>query len=103
MIEITQGEAFEIECTIVTDDDATEITPALIEALSIKLGRLRKTWPDGEIYYDDAWIFPVSQEESMRLKGTPVLSAKCRFYDGTAPSCEFGVVVVRKGHDRRKV
>lgn len=104
MIEITQGEAFEIEATIVADDnEMTEITPALIEKLEIKLGRLKKFWPDGAIYYDDAWIFPVSQEESMRLKGTPVLSARVKFYDGSTPSCEFGVVVVRKAHDRRTI
>ena len=104
MIKITQGEACDIECTIVADDnEATEITPDNVEHLRIKLGKLEKTWPDGDLFYDDAWIFQLTQEDTLRMKGLPVLSARARFSDGSAPACDFGVVKIVKGHDRRTV
>lgn len=102
MIKITQGEACDIECTIVADDaEATVITPDNSEQVEIKLGRLAKTWPEGDLFYDDAWIYQLSQAETLKMKGLPVLSARARFSDGSAPACDFGVVVVKKGHSRR--
>lgn len=66
---VKQGDAYSIPVTVTADGSA--VTDNMLDALEVMVGPgLRKTWPDGEIEYDedtDYWLLPLTQAETFAL------------------------------------
>lgn len=65
MATIIQGERYALE--IVIKSGETPITPSNADDVKIKIGSIEKTYRSGELTYDDAWLFPLTQEETLGL------------------------------------
>jgi len=67
-----QGDAYNIQFIIIRDDN-TIVTPSMISEVEIVIGTLRKTYSSGIITYseyDQNWLFPISQSESLALSAS---------------------------------
>ena len=98
-MRIKQGDAYDIEI-VLTDGDGTEVTPAMVSEVEVMLGKLRKTYP-GDLTYDGVWIFPLTQEDTLKIKGIYGLEARVRFNDGTVVGAGLGVVAVMPSKSRK--
>ena len=104
MIKLSQGEAFEIEFTLEARD-GTSITPSIVTEVEATCGDMTKLYSTGEIYYDGEgiWVFPLTQEETMKMSGIRPLKARAKFSDEQVGKAELGPVVVYREKSRRKL
>lgn len=80
-MDIMQGDAYSIPITI--KSDGAEIDSAVVEAVEIIIGFIKKVYP-GEITFNNgAWHFPLRQEESAKLsRGRTSVQVRVKFHDG---------------------
>lgn len=82
MAKIIQGEQYAIE-VILTDDDENVITPSEVDDVKIKIGSLEKKYSSGRLTYDNgAWLFPLTQTETLDLKASSV-SVQAQYLKGS--------------------
>ena len=65
-MNIMQGDAYPVGFDIV-DLNGAKITPAAVSEIEIVLNGVRKTYTAGEVYFDDRWYFPLTQEETFAM------------------------------------
>jgi len=95
MICIMQGDAYEIALTL-NDEENHAIVDTDVADVEITLGGIRKTYADGDVLYDDGkWLFPVTQEETMKcLPSISGLQVRVKYALGDVVGATIGNVYV---------
>lgn len=79
-IKIMQGDACRIPFHI--RQDGTQIRPEMVADLEVTLGRLRKTYLEGGVRWEDGyWFVYLSQEETMAMAGCDYVRLRVRYVD----------------------
>ncbi|MBP5302021.1 MAG: hypothetical protein J6Y88_02090 [Bacteroidales bacterium] len=92
-MRLKQGNTYDIELELFYESGAavTDVNASVVE---IALGHKIKTWP-GELFYDgERWIYHLSQEETLKMSGSPTLKARVKDLTDDVANCDICVVVV---------
>ena len=88
-----QGDAYYIPFYFFADEE-TQITEDMVDDVEIIFGKVRKTYSDGEILYNDgAFLFPLTQAESSAMSGTVRVRAQVTFNAGDVIGSSMGHAV----------
>lgn len=93
---IMAGDACNIELTL-KDLSGNIIDTA--QDVEVALGSLIKSYTDGTVTYDsdkEAWIFPLSQEESFALPSVNKLQVRVKFSAANVDGVNVGIVYKTK-------
>lgn len=88
-----QGDQYSIVITINSGDEP--LTPEDVEGIRIKIGEMERRYPEGTLTYNDqegAWLFPVTQAETLRMTGMQRAQVQVNF-GGTPPQIIGSAVV----------
>ena len=92
-----QGDSYGILVEI-TKEDGTLVTGSDVSEVEITIGPYTKTMTSGAVVYDDvdgSFIFPVSEEETFRLKPHPVnAQIRIMWTDGSIEGVPLGKIRV---------
>lgn len=99
-MNIMQGDAYAIPVSITTADN-TAINDIMVDSLEIVIGHLRKTYPEDITYSDEQWMFPISQEESLRLINMPQpVQVRVKFNTGEVIGVNAGTIPITVSHSK---
>lgn len=98
---IMQGDSYGIEVTLL-DLENQIITPSGVEDVEIILGGIRKKYADGGITFaNDAWIFPVTQQETFSLRPVKYpFQTRVKVLTGDVVGAYIGDVTVKKSYSK---
>lgn len=92
-MRVKQGNTYDIELAL-TYEDGTPVTDENAAVVELALGHKIKTWP-GEVTFDgEKWIYHLSQEETLKMSGTPTLKARVKTLTDDVADGDIGIVVV---------
>lgn len=101
-----QGDSYGIEIDIF-DNIGNIVTPDDISDVEITIGRIRKTYREGSLFYVDGgdgspkWIFPLSQKETFRFPASRVnVQARIAWPNGEVEGLHSGHIVVHESSSR---
>lgn len=67
---MVQGDQYYIPCAV-KDRSGNAVTPSNCQGIKIKIGKNEKSYPDGQlIFQNNKWLYPITQEESLSLTNT---------------------------------
>lgn len=72
---IHNGDQYAIPVTVTFGDDNTKITTDNVDEITIKIGKVPKSYPNGELLFDseqEEWLYPITKDESDSLKSSSV-------------------------------
>lgn len=97
-----QGDAYEIEVTLLDLDDNV-IDAEQVEDVEIVLGNIRKQYADGGLTYrGEAWIYPLSQSETLALSALAYpFQARVKFVGGEVVGAFIDTVYVKRSGSKR--
>jgi hypothetical protein len=79
-MKIMQGDACRIPFCV--KQDGRTLVPEMITDLEVTVGRLRKTYREGNVTWDGAaWYVYLSQEETMAMSGVDHIRIRVRYLD----------------------
>lgn len=98
-MRVKQGNTYDIELAL-TFEDGTPVTDENAAVVELTLGRKFKTWP-GDVTFDgELWVYPLSQQETLKMSGTPTLKARVKDLAGEVSDCDVAIVVVGKSNSK---
>lgn len=98
-MRVKQGNTYDIELSL-TYEDSTPVTDQNAAVVELTLGHKIKTWP-GDVTYDgEKWIYPLTQEETLKMSGAPTLKARVKDLTGEVSDCDVAIVVVDKSNSK---
>lgn len=89
---ISQGDQYGIPVTIKIHGELAD--PTLFANVEIVIGNIRKDMQNGVAYStsEKAWIFPVTQEETIRLSGNQKAQVRVKFTGGNVQRVPLGII-----------
>lgn len=102
MATIIQGEQYAVQI-VLTDENNTKITPDNSDDVKVRIGCIELTSSGGGLSYDtdaECWLFPLTQEQTLRLKGARV-QVQAQYKSGNTvistpmASVDVGVSIIR--------
>lgn len=100
---IMQGDQYAIPVGI-TDKNNAPVPPDAIAEVEMVVGTLRKTLTAGEITYSEeqeAYLFPVTQEESFGLRAQPVpVQIRVKTTSGDVTGENLGRVIITESRSK---
>lgn len=94
MTTIMQGDAYSIPVTIKAAD-GTAIDNTMAETVEVMIGFIRKTYPGEITFYDGRWLFPLTQEETMKLdEHTKSVQVRVKFVGGDVVGAKCGPISI---------
>ena len=100
MAYIMQGDAYGIRVKLRTKAGVA-VTPENTEDVEIVIGNKRKTYKSGVVTWDtDAWVFPMSQEESFAFFNNVRCQARVKFLGGDVIGVFIQVIDVVKSDSK---
>ena len=100
MSKIMQGDAYTIPITI-KSADGTTVDPAAVQSVEIVIGTLNKKYPDEISYSDGKWLFPLTQEESMRFVWrTQTAQVRVKFTSGEVVGAKCGCIGIEHSQSK---
>ena len=93
-----QGDEYSIPFTI-TSGDIT-VTDATVDAVEIVIGHLRKSYPEDITYAAGEFLFPLTQEETMKLRGKQPAQVRVKFLDGMVLGVELEAIDVTESRSK---
>lgn len=98
-MRVKQGNTYDIEIAL-TYEDGTTVTDENCAVVELALGHKIKTWP-GEVAFDgEKWIYPLSQEETLKMSGVSTLKARVKDMSSEVSDCDVCVVVVGESNSK---
>lgn len=98
-MRIKQGNTYDIEIAL-TYEGGTPVTNENCAVVELALGHKIKTWP-GEVTFDgEKWIYPLSQEETLKMSGAPTLKARVKNLTDDVADGDIGIVVVGESNSK---
>ena len=101
-----QGDSYGIEIDIF-DQNGNAVTPDDISNVEITIGRFRKTYRDGSLFYVDngdgspKWIFPLSQQETFRMPASKInVQIRIAWPNGEVEGDRLGYIVVHESSSK---
>lgn len=91
-----QGDAYAIPFTIT--DSGEELDLSAIHCIEFCVDEIRKIYPDEVTYKSDTneFLFPITQEETFRLKGKAHCQIRVHFTSGNVIGTDAGNIPVRE-------
>jgi len=101
-MRVKQGNTYDIELSL-TFEDGTPVTDQNAAVVELALGRKIKTWP-GDVTFDgEKWIYPLTQEETLKMSGAPTLKARVKDLTGEVSDCDVCIVVVDESNSKEVI
>lgn len=99
MATVIQGEQYAIEIVVTADN--TPITPTNCDDIKIKLGDTIRKYSAGELMFEDnAWLFPLTQEQTLRMSGVLPLQVQYKVGDNifstTINGIDIGKTIIKE-------
>lgn len=71
-LKLVQGDqyAIPVDINFTTDNKTSTITPDNVDGVRVQVDKFLATWPNGTLLYNDGeWLFPLTQEMSLKMFG----------------------------------
>lgn len=96
-----QGDSYNLGIEIL-DSNGNLVLPADVADIEIVIGHLKKTYAKGEVKYgDDAWLFPLTQEESFSIMPSkPKGQVRVKWVSGEVTGAKFDIATVDESRSK---